>query len=90
MERYTDAELADMHQVYDASNCYGRATHRFCAKCYSRKHTPRHTFFSHLHQRMSDSGSFIVDTKERQRRIRTPNNEETMRDLNRTITIPVR
>ncbi|GBM39900.1 hypothetical protein AVEN_250221-1 [Araneus ventricosus] len=81
MERCTNAELVDMHLAYGTADCNGRAAQRLYAQRYTRRQTPSHAFFARLHQRLSDSGSFIVDTQQRERRVRTPSNEETVLDM---------
>ncbi|GFS95566.1 DUF4817 domain-containing protein [Nephila pilipes] len=80
IKRYTNAEFADLHLPYGAADCNGRATD--CSRCTSnviiggKLSAPLS-----LHACTRDSGSFIVDTKERERRARTSNNEEIVLDL---------
>lgn len=81
MERYSNAELADMHLTYGAANCSGRLAQRMYAQHYPLRQTPCRTFFARLHQRLSDSGSFRASRPERVRRPRTRINEEAVLDL---------
>lgn len=81
MERFTNAELADMHLAYGAADCNGRAAQRLYAQRYPRRQTPGHAYFARLHQRLSDKGSFIGDTQEPSRTVRTTNNEEAVLEV---------
>ncbi|GFT44004.1 DUF4817 domain-containing protein [Trichonephila clavipes] len=79
-ERYTSAELVSMHLACGVADCNRRAV-QWLPNVTPGRQTPCHTFFTCLHQSLSDNGSFIVDAQERDRRVRTPNNEETVLDL---------
>ncbi|GFS68463.1 uncharacterized protein TNCV_4583961 [Trichonephila clavipes] len=66
MKHYTNAELADVHLEFGASICNGQATQWFHPTFPNQ--TPSQAFFTCLYQRLSGSGSFIVDTQESKRR----------------------
>ncbi|GFV66955.1 DUF4817 domain-containing protein [Trichonephila clavipes] len=72
IERYTNVELPEMHLAFGPTDCNGRAAQRLFAQRYHRKQIPMHAFFGYVHYRVSESGFFIVDTQERERRVRTP------------------
>ncbi|GFW85860.1 hypothetical protein TNCV_855091 [Trichonephila clavipes] len=64
MKSYTNAELPDMHLGYESSDCNGHTTKRLHTEWYSKRQTPSHAFFAVLLQRLSEYGSFIMDTQE--------------------------
>lgn len=81
MARYTNTELAEMHLAYGAADCNGRAAQRLYAQRYPNRQTPSHIIFARLHRRLSNSGSFMVETQEHARRVITPNIEDTVLNL---------
>lgn len=81
MERYTNSELADMHLAYGAAGCNGRAAQRLYAERYPNRQIPCHAFFARVHQRLSTTGSFDGGRPERERSVRTPDNEEAVLNL---------
>ncbi|GFW09411.1 hypothetical protein TNCV_2266701, partial [Trichonephila clavipes] len=46
MERYTNAELADMHLTYEAAGRSERTIQWLYAQRYPRKQTPNHAFLA--------------------------------------------
>ena len=64
MERSTNTEVADMHL---AALRNGRAAQRLSAQRYTWRVTPNHTYFARLHQRLSDNGFFIMNTRAQER-----------------------
>ncbi|GFX53375.1 DUF4817 domain-containing protein [Trichonephila clavipes] len=80
MERYMNVEFAAMHLAYEAVDYNGRAAQWLYALSYSTRKTPSHAIFSCYHHRLSKCLFFIRDLQKRQRRIRTPSDEETVLD----------
>lgn len=48
MQRFTNAEMADMHLVYGAVDCNGRAAARLYNEWYSNNRVPNHKPFGKL------------------------------------------
>ncbi|GFY31428.1 hypothetical protein TNCV_4989871 [Trichonephila clavipes] len=70
-------ELADMHLVCEPTDCSGQAAQWIHVQRYPRRQTLTHA--PSLHACMAIS--FIVDTQELNRTVKTPNNEETALDM---------
>ncbi|GFW81871.1 DUF4817 domain-containing protein [Trichonephila clavipes] len=65
---------------YGCVDCNGGAAQRLYTQPYHRSQTLSCTFFACVHQRLSDSGPFIVVTQKGERRARNSNNEDTVLD----------
>ncbi|GBN52531.1 hypothetical protein AVEN_87300-1 [Araneus ventricosus] len=71
MANYTNAELADMLLAYGAADCSGPSAQRLYAERYPVRRTPSHNFFSRLHRRLAETGSFQRSAMNRERSPRT-------------------
>ncbi|GFY20402.1 hypothetical protein TNCV_210341 [Trichonephila clavipes] len=70
-----------MHLAHDVADCCVRAAQRLCAQRYLRSKIPSHALFACLNERLSYRRVYVLVTQKRERRGRTPNNEETVHDL---------
>jgi hypothetical protein len=61
MERFTNAELADMHLMYGAAGGNGLRAARLYRERFPAREVPGHRFFISLHRRLRDTGSFQVN-----------------------------
>lgn len=80
---YTSAEMTDMHFVYGLSNGNSLEASRKYAEMYPQRVAPHHTLFPRIHQRLRETGTFVVKKPDcgRQRDVRTPALEEAVLDL---------
>ncbi|GFY33205.1 hypothetical protein TNCV_1240561 [Trichonephila clavipes] len=60
MNRYTNAELADIQFTYDPANGNGRVAFRLYGKRYKTRQQPNHLTFALVHQNQAEHGSFRV------------------------------
>lgn len=78
MERFTHAEMADMHLVYGFVNGNGRAAVREYRERFPNRRIPQHQTFGRLHRLLRETGTSrarMHDTG-RNRTVRTPEMEE--------------
>ena len=59
MYQYSNNQLADMHLAYGAANCNASAAALLYHERYPARHRPEHRLFTRIHQRLSETGSFI-------------------------------
>lgn len=78
MNRYTNAELADIHFIYGLANGNGRAAVRLYGERYPTRRQPNHQTFARVHQSLAEHGSFraMIEGTGRPRTARTPVFEE--------------
>ena len=57
MERFTNAELADMHMMYGAAGGNALRAVRMYRDTFPNRQVPGHRFFTNLHRRLCESGS---------------------------------
>lgn len=93
MDRYTNAELADIHFIYGLANGNSRAAARLYAGKYPTRRQPYHGTFARVHQNLADYGSFrpTIEGRGLRRTARTPIAEEDiLRAVNRNPSTSVR
>lgn len=61
MERFTNAEMADMHLVYGAACGNARRAWRMYSERFPGRAVPNPRYFTTLHMRLRDSGSFAIN-----------------------------
>lgn len=78
MNRYTNAELADIHFIYGLANGNGRAAARLYRERYPTRRQPNHQTFARVHQNLANHGCFrvTIEGTGRPRTARTPIFEE--------------
>jgi hypothetical protein len=82
MNRYTFAELSDVHLVYGEARGNGREAQRIHQKRYPQRQLPHHTTFASIDTRLREYGTLEIKTRTagRSRTVRTRNLEEAMLD----------
>ena len=70
MERETNAECADMHLAYGATNGNSREAVRIYVARYPNRHVPAHQAFVSIHRRLCEDGAFRRTRAEGRRRRR--------------------
>ena len=61
MQRFTNAEMADMHLIYGAAEGNGRLASRMYRERFPNREVPGPAFFINLHMRLRDTGAFTVN-----------------------------
>ena len=64
MERFTNAELADMHLMYGAAAGNASRAAQLYRERFPNREVPGHRFFTNLHRRLRETGSFRVNRLE--------------------------
>jgi hypothetical protein len=82
MNRYTFAELSDMHLVYGEARGNGREAQRIYQERYPQRLLPHCTTFVSIDRRLRDYGSLEINkrTASSHRTVRTPDLEEAVLD----------
>ena len=90
MADYTNAELANVHLAYWATDYSGPTAHRLYAKRYPTRRIPSHNFFASLeHQKLAETGSF--QRAGRVRITRTPTIEQNvLQEVQGTLSMSTR
>ena len=63
MDRYTNIELADMHLTYGVAQGNARNAVRMYRDKFPNRHIPGNRFFTNLHMRLRETGSFRTDRR---------------------------
>ena len=63
MERFTNAELADMHFVYGLADGNARQAQRLYEERFPHREVPDQRHFQRLHQRLRETGNLQASLK---------------------------
>lgn len=85
MPEYTNMEMADMHFMYGRANGNAYEARRLYVEAYPNRLVPSDKIFTRLHQRLSDTGTFIRRTNGDAGRPRTVSTPATEVDILRRV-----